>query len=149
VAVVAAEDEATARRAVGLTVLLDGRPVNSCLVLAATVGGRVITTVEGLARGDQLHPLQSALIREGAVQCGYCTPGVLMSASALLERNPFAGEREVKEALSGNLCRCTGYKKIIKGVLWRRKLISRQRYPERHSLFVSLWRSPSGGRRHL
>lgn len=98
------------------TVLLDGLPVNSCLVLAATVGDKEITTVEGLSRGRELYPLQSAFIKEGAVQCGYCTPGMLMSGSALLKANPLAGEREIKEALSGNLCRCTGYKKIIKAV---------------------------------
>ncbi len=98
------------------TVLLDGLPVDSCLVLAATVSGREITTVEGLAQGCELHPLQAAFIREGAVQCGYCTPGMLMSGSALLRENPRAGVQEIKEALSGNLCRCTGYKKIIKAV---------------------------------
>ena len=99
------------------TVLLDGTPVNSCLVLAATVGNREITTVEGLAQKGKLHPLQSAFIREGAVQCGYCIPGMLMSASSLLKNNPRGvGEEEIKEAISGNLCRCTGYKKIIKAV---------------------------------
>jgi carbon-monoxide dehydrogenase medium subunit len=98
------------------TVLLEGMPVNACLVLAATVGNREIATVEGLSRGRELHPLQEAFVRHGAVQCGYCTPGMLMSGSALLQRNPRAGEQEIKEALSGNLCRCTGYKKIIEAV---------------------------------
>jgi carbon-monoxide dehydrogenase small subunit len=95
---------------------LDGRPVNACLVLAATVGDREIRTVEGLARGSEPHALQASFVREGAVQCGYCTPGMLMSGSALLQKNPHADEQEIKEALSGNLCRCTGYKKIIKAV---------------------------------
>jgi carbon-monoxide dehydrogenase small subunit len=99
------------------TVLLDGKAVNSCLILAAMVGNRKITTVEGLAQKGKLHPLQSAFISEGAVQCGYCTPGMLMSAAALLNNNPRGvDEEEIKEALSGNLCRCTGYKKIIKAV---------------------------------
>jgi len=98
------------------TVLLDGLPVNSCLVLAATLGDEEITTVEGLAQGRELSPLQCAFVSEGAVQCGYCTPGMLLSASALLTTNPRAAEEEIKEALSGNLCRCTGYKKIIKAV---------------------------------
>ncbi|MCG6535126.1 MAG: 2Fe-2S iron-sulfur cluster-binding protein, partial [Syntrophales bacterium LBB04] len=86
------------------------------LVLAAQVDGREITTVEGLASGRELHPLQSAFVKEGAIQCGYCTPGMLMSGSSLLKANPLAGVDEIKEALSGNLCRCTGYKKIIKAV---------------------------------
>ncbi len=98
------------------TVLLDGAPVDSCLVLAATLGDEEITTVEGLARGRDLSPLQCAFVSEGAVQCGYCTPGMLVSASALLADNPRAEEKEIKEALSGNLCRCTGYKKIIQAV---------------------------------
>jgi len=98
------------------TVHLDGLPVNACLILAATVGDRKITTVEGLARGRKPHPLQSSFVREGAVQCGYCTPGMLMSGSALLEKNPHPDEQEIKAALSGNLCRCTGYKKIIQAV---------------------------------
>ena len=98
------------------TVLLDGIAVNSCLMLASMVGNRKITTVEGLAQKGKMHALQSAFVREGAVQCGYCTPGMLMSASALLNSKPRADEAEIKEALSGNLCRCTGYKKIIRAV---------------------------------
>lgn len=98
------------------TVHIDGLPVNSCLVLAATVGDKEIRTVEGLAHGRELHPLQSSFVRAGAVQCGYCTPGMLMSGSALLQKNPHPDEQEIKEALSGNLCRCTGYKKIIQAV---------------------------------
>ena len=98
------------------SVLLDGISVNSCLILVSTVGNRKITTVEGLAKKGTLHPLQAAFIQEGAVQCGYCTPGMLMSAAALLNSNPRADEEEIKTALSGNLCRCTGYKKIIRAV---------------------------------
>lgn len=98
------------------TVHIDGRPVNACLVLAATLGDKEIRTVEGLTRGRELHPLQASFVREGAVQCGYCTPGMLMSGSALLAKNPQADEQEIKAALSGNLCRCTGYKKIIQAV---------------------------------
>jgi len=98
------------------TVLLDNMPVSSCLVLAATVDTRAITTVEGLAIGRLLSPLQKAFVKEGAVQCGYCTPGMLMSASALLRENSNPDEKEIREALSGNLCRCTGYKKIVQAV---------------------------------
>jgi carbon-monoxide dehydrogenase small subunit len=100
------------------TVLIDGRPVLSCLVLAAELVGRAIETVEGLARGNQLHPLQRTFADLGAAQCGYCTPGILMAAKALLESNPTANETEIKEALAGNLCRCTGYHKIIQAVEW-------------------------------
>jgi carbon-monoxide dehydrogenase small subunit len=100
------------------TVLVDGRPVLSCLALAAEMEGRAIETVEGLARGNQLHPLQRTFADLGAAQCGYCTPGILMAAKALLEANPGASEDEVKEALAGNLCRCTGYHKILQAVAW-------------------------------
>ena len=98
------------------TVLVDGEPVLSCLTLAADVEGREITTVEGLAQNGELHPLQVAFAERGAAQCGYCTPGMLLSAKALLDRNPRPTEDEIKEALSGNLCRCTGYLKIIEAV---------------------------------
>jgi carbon-monoxide dehydrogenase small subunit len=100
------------------TVLVDGRPVLSCLVLAAEMEGRAIETVEGLARGNELHPLQRTFADLGAAQCGYCTPGILMAAKALLESNPRASEMQIKEALAGNLCRCTGYHKIIQAVEW-------------------------------
>jgi carbon-monoxide dehydrogenase small subunit len=100
------------------TVLVDGRPVLSCLVLAAEMEGRSIETVEGLARGNELHPLQRTFADLGAAQCGYCTPGILMAAKALLAANPTATEHEIKEALAGNLCRCTGYHKIIQAVVW-------------------------------
>ena len=98
-------------------VLVDGRPVNSCSYLALQADGREITTVEGLANGGELHPLQAAFLDEGGVQCGFCTPGMLISAEALLRRNPDPSEEEVRLALGGNLCRCTGYQKIAKAVL--------------------------------
>jgi aerobic-type carbon monoxide dehydrogenase small subunit (CoxS/CutS family) len=97
-------------------VLIDGRPVLACLVLALECEGRAIDTVEGLARGPELHPLQSAFADLGAAQCGYCTPGILMTAKALLEAEPDAGRERIKEALSGNLCRCTGYQQIFEAV---------------------------------
>jgi carbon-monoxide dehydrogenase small subunit len=100
------------------TVLVDGRPVLSCLALAAEMEGRSIETVEGLARGNELHPLQRTFADLGAAQCGYCTPGILMAAKALLEQNPGATVAEIREALAGNLCRCTGYHKILQAVEW-------------------------------
>jgi carbon-monoxide dehydrogenase small subunit len=99
------------------TILLDGKPINSCLVLAADANGKEILTVEGLNRDGKLHPLQESFIQEGAVQCGYCTSGMLLSAKALLDENPAPKEEEVKKAISGNLCRCTGYVRIVKAVL--------------------------------
>ena len=99
------------------TVLLDGRPVCSCLVLAAEAKGREVCTVEGIADGEDLHPLQSKFIEHAALQCGICTPGILVAAKALLERNPDPSETEVRYWLAGNLCRCTGYDKIIRAVL--------------------------------
>src|SRR6185503_19650872 len=98
-------------------VLVDGRPVNSCSYLAVQVGGRQVQTVEGLATAGELHPLQRTFLEEGGVQCGFCTPGMLISATALLERNPKPTEEEVRIALSGNLCRCTGYQGIANAVL--------------------------------
>jgi len=99
------------------TVLLDGKPINSCLVLAADANGKEILTVEGLGKNGKLHPLQESFIQEGAVQCGYCTSGMLLSAKALLDENQDPGEEEVKKAIAGNLCRCTGYVRIVKAVL--------------------------------
>ncbi len=98
------------------TVLLDNKPVYSCGVFAAQAEGKKVTTVEGLARNGNLHLLQKAFIEYGAVQCGYCTPGQIMAAKALLDKNAEPTEKEVKEAIAGNLCRCTGYVKIIKAI---------------------------------
>ncbi len=97
-------------------VLLDGQPVNSCSYLAVQAEGRAITTVEGLADGDELHALQRNILAAGGVQCGFCTPGMLMSARALLDRTPNPTDDEIRIGLSGNLCRCTGYAKIIAAV---------------------------------
>jgi carbon-monoxide dehydrogenase small subunit len=96
--------------------LLDGKPVNSCSYLALQADGRAITTVEGLADGDDLSPLQRAFLDEGGVQCGFCTPGMLISATALLAANPSPTEEEIRLALGGNLCRCTGYDGIVRAV---------------------------------
>src|SRR3970040_2163045 len=98
------------------TVLLDGKPVNAWLVVAATAESSEITTIEGLAQDGNLHPLQQAFVKEGAVQCGFCTSGTLMSLKALLDRNSSPSMDEVKSAIAGNLCRCTGYTKIFKAV---------------------------------
>ncbi len=99
------------------TITLDGRLTCSCLVLAAEVEGHSINTIEGMAQGDQLHPLQQKFLEMAALQCGICTPGVLMAARALLEKNPDPSETEVRFWLAGNLCRCTGYDKIVRAVL--------------------------------
>ncbi len=98
------------------TVLLDGMPVLSCLELAAACEGRAITTVEGMADGPRLHPLQQAFVETGAAQCGYCTPGFLLAAQALLHEQPAPSRQAIKDALAGNLCRCTGYVKIYEAV---------------------------------
>ena len=98
------------------TVLLNGEPVNSCLVLAVECGGSEIVTVEGLAQDGRLDPIQTAILEAGGVQCGFCTPGILITSRALLDRNPEPSDAEIREALVGNLCRCTGYIRIIEGV---------------------------------
>ena len=98
------------------TVLLNGEPVNSCMVLAVECDGAKIVTVEGLSEDKQLDPIQEAIIQAGGVQCGFCTPGILISSRALLDRNPHPSEDEIQEALVGNLCRCTGYVRIIESV---------------------------------
>ena len=99
------------------TVLIDGEPVMSCITLAESVAGKSIVTADGLKNGPDLHPLQTAFMEHFAAQCGYCTPGMLMAAKALLDRNPAAGRVEVVEAISGNICRCTGYEPIINAIL--------------------------------
>jgi len=109
------------------TVLLDGRAVNSCLVLAPQVDGKEVLTIEGLAKGDKLHPIQQAFVEKGAVQCGFCTPGFIMSTYALLEENPSPNDEEILSALEGNLCRCTGYTKIIEAVRYAAKLMREER----------------------
>jgi carbon-monoxide dehydrogenase small subunit len=96
--------------------LVDGRPVNSCSYLALQAQGRAITTVEGLRSGGELHPLQRQFLEQGGVQCGFCTPGMLISAKALLDQNPDPTDEEIRVALSGNLCRCTGYQGIVRAV---------------------------------
>jgi carbon-monoxide dehydrogenase small subunit len=98
------------------TVLLDGKPVNSCLVLAPEVDGQEVTTIEGLASEGRLHPVQQAFVSESGLQCGICTPGMVMSAVALLRRNPEPTETEIRYAIAGNLCRCTGYDKIVRAI---------------------------------
>ena len=98
-------------------VLLDGVAVNSCLVLAHEAAGSRVTTIEGVAAGADLHPLQQAFLEAGAVQCGFCTPGMILVAKALLDRSPSPSEQEVRRAVSGNLCRCTGYQKIVEAIL--------------------------------
>lgn len=99
------------------TVLLDGKAVHSCVMLAAQAEGHAITTIEGIGSRERLHPLQAAFVEHGAVQCGYCTPAMILSAKALLDENPHPTEAEVREALAGVLCRCTGYVKPVEAVL--------------------------------
>ena len=98
------------------TIIMDGKTVNSCLVLAVEADNKVITTIEGLANGDELHPIQEAFIKCGGLQCGFCTPGMIMSTKALLENNPSPDEEEIRKAIAGNFCRCTGYTKIIESI---------------------------------
>ena len=98
------------------TILLEGKPVPSCLVLAVDAQGKDIMTIEGVAIDGELHPVQEAFVKEGAVQCGYCTPAMILTAKALLDVNPNPTEQEIKEAISGNLCRCTGYVKIVNAI---------------------------------
>ena len=98
------------------TVLLDGKPVNSCLVLSGELDGADIVTIEGLNIGPELHPVQKAFLQDGGAQCGYCTPGMLMMSKALLDENPDPSEEDIRFALAGNLCRCTGYAKIVQAV---------------------------------
>lgn len=99
------------------TVLVDGRPLNSCLVLALSVREREVLTIEGLAAGNSLHPLQQAFVEHGALQCGFCGPGLILSAKAFLDETPSPSRDEVKRALAGNLCRCTGYVAVVEAVM--------------------------------
>ena len=99
------------------TVILDGKAVKSCLMLALDAKGKEIWTIEGLSKIGDLHPLQRAFVERGAIQCGFCTPGMIMASKALLDENPHPSEQEIKDALAGNLCRCTGYVKILEAVL--------------------------------
>ena len=108
------------------TVLLDGQPVDSCLVLAVEVEGASITTIEGIARQSHLHPIQQCFLEDAALQCGVCTPGFIMSAKALLDRNPTPSEHEIRFQLAGNLCRCTGYDKIVRAVQHSAELLKKQ-----------------------
>ena len=98
------------------TVILDGKPVNSCLVLAMQAAGRKITTIEGLEDENGMHPLQDAFVEKGAIQCGFCSSGMILSGKSLLDKNPSPSEADIRGAISGNLCRCTGYQKIIEAV---------------------------------
>jgi carbon-monoxide dehydrogenase small subunit len=107
------------------TVLLDGRPVKSCTVLAVQADGRAVDTVEGLERDGKLHPVQEGFHQEHGLQCGYCTPGMMMTSVALLAHNPDPGEGEIREAISGNLCRCTGYVNIVKSVQYAAEKLRR------------------------
>lgn len=98
------------------TVLMDGIPVFSCLVLAVEAEGHDILTIEGLSSGNELHPVQKAFVEAGAIQCGFCTPGMVLNAYALLKENPHPSEKQIRTAISGNLCRCTGYQKIVEAI---------------------------------
>lgn len=100
----------------GCTVMIDGKPVLSCLTLAIETQGKDILTIEGLAKGYELHPIQQAFVDHGAIQCGYCSPGFIMSAKALLDRNPHPTEDEIKEGISNHICRCTGYVQIVDAI---------------------------------
>ena len=99
------------------TVLIDGKAINSCLVIAAEVESKEILTIEGLSERGKLHPLQQALMDEGAVQCGFCTPGIILTAKAFLDSNPHPTETQIRQAIAGNLCRCTGYDKIVRAIM--------------------------------
>jgi len=98
------------------TVLVDDKPINSCLMLAIEADGKHILTIEGLAKEGELHPIQNAFIEEGAMQCGFCTPGMVLTAKALLDENPYPTEDEIRMGIAGNICRCTGYTKIVKAI---------------------------------
>ncbi len=107
------------------TVLIDGKPSTSCLILALDAQGKEITTIEGLSEGEKLHPIQEAFLKHGAIQCGFCTPGMVISAKALLDENPKPTATEVRKAISGNLCRCTGYQQIVDAILAASKTMAK------------------------
>jgi carbon-monoxide dehydrogenase small subunit len=109
------------------TVLVDGQPVSSCLLLAPFVDGREVTTIEGLADGDALHPIQEVFVRQGALQCAYCTPGFVLSVKGLLDERPGATDDEIQEYLAGNLCRCTGYVKVLEAARAARERLRESR----------------------
>ena len=108
------------------TVIVDGKPVASCLVLAMDAQGKDILTVEGISEGEKLHPIQEAFLKHGAIQCGFCTPGMVMSAKALLDENPKPTVTEIRKAISGNLCRCTGYQHIIDSIMAASRMMDRK-----------------------
>ena len=112
------------------TVLVEGKPILSCLTLAVTLDGKNITTIEGLAKDGELHPLQASFIEYGAVECGFCTPGVILTSKALLDENPKPTRDDVKQYLKGNLCRCTGYVKIIEAVLGAAKAMRGEQFDQ-------------------
>jgi carbon-monoxide dehydrogenase small subunit len=108
------------------TVLMDGRPVASCLVLAIDAQGKEILTIEGLSRGEKLHPIQEAFLKHGGIQCGFCTPGMVMSAKALLDENSKPTTTEIRKAISGNLCRCTGYQHIVDSIMAASRMMQKK-----------------------
>lgn len=108
------------------TVLMDGRPVASCLVLAMDAQGKRVLTIEGLSEGEKLHPIQEAFLKHGAIQCGFCTPGMVMSAKAFLDENPEPTKTEIRKAISGNLCRCTGYQHIVDSIMAASKMMQKK-----------------------
>lgn len=108
------------------TVIVDGKPVASCLVLAMDAQGKDILTIEGISEGEKLHPIQEAFLKHGAIQCGFCTPGMVMSAKALLDENPKPTVTEIRKAISGNLCRCTGYQHIIDSIMAASRMMDRK-----------------------
>jgi len=107
------------------TVLMDGKPATSCLVLSLDAQGKEITTIEGLSQGEKLHPIQEAFLKHGAIQCGFCTPGMVMSAKAFLDENPEPTAAEVRKGISGNLCRCTGYQQIVDAIVAASKAVAK------------------------
>ena len=109
------------------TVLMNGKAINSCLILAGQIDGCEILTIEGIAKGNELHPIQKNFLKHGSIQCGFCTPGMVLSAYALLEEKPVPTEEEIKDAIAGNLCRCTGYKQIIEAISETAKELERKK----------------------